>query len=103
MDDKSLIQIAAMGGVMGLGHVLSPDHLSALATLSAGGGVEALPAGGEVGPRPLDRHGRRGAAMILLTVTWSVAHTARATSGKDAAKQLAGSIAEFLRRPWSAS
>ena len=42
MDDKSLIQIAAMGGVMGLGHVLSPDHLSALATLSAGGGAEAF-------------------------------------------------------------
>ena len=42
MDDKSLLQIAAMGGVMGLGHVLSPDHLSALATLSAGGGVEAF-------------------------------------------------------------
>ena len=42
MDEKSLLQIAAMGGVMGLGHVLSPDHLSALATLSAGGGVEAF-------------------------------------------------------------
>ena len=93
MDDKSLLQIAAMGGVMGLGHVLSPDHLSALATLSAGGGVEAF----RLGVRWGLGHsiGMVGAALILLTVTWSVAHTARATSGKDAAKQLAGSIAEF--------
>ncbi len=93
MDDKSLVQIAAMGGVMGLGHVLSPDHLSALATLSAGGGAEAF----RLGVRWGLGHsiGMVGAALILLTVTWSVAHTARATSGKDAAKQLAGSIAEF--------
>lgn len=93
MDDKSLLQIAAMGGVMGLGHVLSPDHLSALATLSAGGGVEAF----RLGVRWGLGHsiGMVGAACILLSVTWSVAHTARATSGKDAAEHLAGSIAEF--------
>ena len=61
MDDKSLIQIAAMGGVMGLGHVLSPDHLSALADAECGRRRRGVPARGAVGPRALDRHGRRGA------------------------------------------
>ncbi|KAH8053172.1 hypothetical protein JL722_9839 [Aureococcus anophagefferens] len=40
--DESLTQVALVGTGMGVAHVLSPDHLSALATLSANGGAGAF-------------------------------------------------------------
>ena len=67
MDDKSLLQIAAMGGVMGLGHVLSPDHLSALANHAGSTGV-VLPA--YMDPAEGSKENMTGLAIFasLLTV-----------------------------------
>ena len=43
--EESVTQVALIGTGMGVAHVLSPDHLSALATLSANGGYAAFKLG----------------------------------------------------------
>jgi len=67
MDGKTRSEILALGAFMGAAHVVSPDHLSALATLSAGLGVR-WGLGHSLG--------MVGAAALLLLATWGVEHAA---------------------------
>jgi len=67
LSDASLGRVVGVGLGMGVAHVLSPDHLSALATLSAGGGLGAFRLGVRWGLG--HSAGMVGAALGLLAVT----------------------------------
>ena len=74
MDGKTRSEILALGAFMGAAHVVSPDHLSALATLSAGLGPQACGLGVRWGLG--HSLGMVGAAALLLLATWGVEHAA---------------------------
>ncbi|KAK7238650.1 hypothetical protein SO694_00020360 [Aureococcus anophagefferens] len=84
--DESLTQVALVGTGMGVAHVLSPDHLSALATLSANGGAGAFRLGVRWGVG--HSTGMLGMACALLAVTWGGERAAADRGGGGAAGAL---------------
>ena len=86
--DESLTQVALVGTGMGVAHVLSPDHLSALATLSANGGAGAFRLGVRWGVG--HSTGMLGMACALLAVTWGGEQRAGASTCLDRGQEPIG-------------
>ena len=91
--DESLTQVALVGTGMGVAHVLSPDHLSALATLSANGGAGAFRLGVRWGVG--HSTGMLGMACALLAVTWGGERAAADRGGGGAADALARDLSMY--------
>ncbi|KAH8097540.1 hypothetical protein JL720_433 [Aureococcus anophagefferens] len=94
--DESLTQVALVGTGMGVAHVLSPDHLSALATLSANGGAGAFRLGVRWGVG--HSTGMLGMACALLAVTWGGERAAADRGGGGAADARPLDVLQRARR-----